>query len=657
MNPFAKGAAAALLSLAAAAALAGTLNAPARGQGLRRPIAQPPETATPTSLPTATATDEPPTETPFVPTATRTSPPTTPTATATATALLAATATSGPIPTATIVRRSPDDRPVLALDKINARPERPAPGQAFDLEIEVRNVGKAVARNVRVSLQSDSFLAEGRSSGIWKDGIAPNDERDFDTRLRALSTLKSGTYAVNVTLSWEDDEGNPDTLDASFGIDVGDGAAARPLVTILASRVPGRVAPGSPFSAVFDLSNLGGREARNVLVVPSGAGPLALHGGGEAAPITLGPGGQATVSLKLVAAEQSAPGAVSQIIELRYDDPDGVRYSETQPIGLTVIGDAALGPLPMVAAYRGGDALNPGQFFELSLDIQNAGRQDALRTILAFGGGSTLLPDSTASTSTSLGPFAPLDRGNRVFLDRLAVGETRTVTQRMVVDGAAKPGVYTLEISFSYADGDGALQVATDVVTLLVSRRAALEINALEAITNTVVRQAVPFAVEVINAGTAAINVGEVELIGSGGLRVEATPRFIGALDAGAADVVDALVVPERAGDDARLLVRVHYTDDFNQPQTVEQSFAFRVAEAPKPNATDDEAAQPVGRRPLLVRILRGLLGLGASQPAATPGRDIPSEGTLGPAGAPVERAAPQPADAEGEPELEGEIK
>lgn len=622
---------------AAALAVAGAAAAPWAGLPVPHALAQPPATDTATPGPTNTL---PPTETPFVPTATRTSAP--PTASAAASATAAPSATAGPTPTATVVRRASDDKPVLALDKVHANPGRPAPGQAFDLEIEVRNLGRTPARNVRVGLSSESFLGEGRSSGIWKDGIAPGEERDFDTRLRAIATLRSGTYPVAVTLDWEDDEGNPYTVDASFGIDVGDGVAARPLVVVRAARLPGRVAPGSPFGATFVLGNTGGREARNVVLVPAGGGPLALHGGGEVAPIALGPGAEAEVTLRLVAGEQAAPGAVSQPMELRYDDPDGQRFTETQPVGVTVVDDAAYGPLPIVAAYRGGDALSPGDVFELSLDVINAGRQDALRTVLAFGGGDTLVPDSTAATSPSLGPFAPLGRGNRVFLDRLAVGETRTVSQRMVVDGAAKPGVYTLDLGFSFADADGRIQAASDVVTLLVSRRAMLEITPLEPITDTVVGQPVPFAVEIINAGTAAVNVGAVELEGDGSLRVEAAPRFIGALDPGAADVVDAQVVPERADDDARLTVRVRYLDDFNQERSVERAIAFRVADAPEPVAEDGAEEASAGRRPLLLRILRGLLGLGASQPAAGPDDALPP----GAVPAPIERGAP-PAEGE----------
>lgn len=644
---------AALVAVALAVLLARPSDVQARPAP--RGLAQPPETATSTNTlpppPTDTATVPPPTETPFVPTATHTAPPPA-TAPPTATETSAPTSTDGPTPTATIVRRSADERPILTLDKIKTEPGRPAPGQAFDLEIEVRNVGKARARNVRVSLQSDSFLAEGRSSGIWKDGIKPDEERDFDTRMRALSTLKAGTYSVLVTLSWEDDEGNPGTQDASFGIEVGDAVATRPLVTILASRVPGRVAPGAPFGVAFTLQNIGGRLARNVLIVPAGPGPLALHGGGEATPIELGPGAQAEMTLRLVAADQASPGAVSQSLELRYDDPDGVRYTESQPIGLTIIDRGAYGPLPLVTAYRGTDGLNPGQVFELSLDVTNAGNQDAQRTVLSFGGGSSLLPDSTSSTTTSLGPFAPLGRGTRVFLDRLAVGETRTIAQRMVVDGAAKPGVYTLDISFSFADGDGTLQVATDIVTLLVSRKAQLEINALDAITDTVVGLSVPFSVELINAGTASVNVSQVDVVGDDALGVEAEPRFIGALDAGAADLVEAQVTPKRATEDGAVLVRVHYLDDFNQPQIVERSFRFRVAEAPTETEPDGESEQPAARRPLLLRILRGLLGLGASQPATTPDDATAPAGALGPDSAPVERGEIEPA-----PAVEGEVR
>ena len=105
-----------------------------------------------------------------------------------------------------------------------------------------------------------------------------------------------------------------------------------------------------------------------MVVVPS-AGPLALHGGGQAAPVSIGPGGTATVEVRAVASTVGEGGATSQTFEIRYDDPDGERFTDTRLVGLSITSDDAYGPLPMIARYDAGGSLNPGQVFELLLEV------------------------------------------------------------------------------------------------------------------------------------------------------------------------------------------------------------------------------------------------------------------------------------------------
>lgn len=630
-----------------------------RSRGLLQPPTITPA-PTPTPDPTDPAPTPPPTETPFptsTPRPTDTPPPTATPPPATFTS----TATPTTEPTAISSTRSSEDRPILILDSVRVEPSRPAPGDAFDLDIDVQNVGGEPARNVRLSLASEVFLPEGRSSAVWRDGIKPGEERDFETRMRVGSATTSGTYPIAVTLTWEDADGLQDTLQTSIAVEVAGAVSVRPLIAVLDVRLPGRVAPGIPFGVTFDLQNTGGREARNVVLVPT-AGPLALHGGGQAAPVTIGPGGTASVALRAVGATVGEAGATSQTFEIRYDDPDGVRYTDTRLVGLSITTDAAYGPMPMIESYSVGGSLHPGQVFDLELEVRNVGASDALRTFLSLGGGTA--PGDVSVTGSSLGVFAPLERSNRIFLDRLPAGKSTSISQKMVVDGAAKPGVYVLEVALSYDDADGQSRTGTEVVTLLVTRRVDLEISALEVITDTVVGQPVPFAVELINAGTATVNVGTVRVVGGRYMDVLADPRFIGPLDASAADVIEAQLTPRGAGE-AVVTVEVDYLDDFNQQQTFEQEFVFQVAAEAAPDVSIDEDEQPpVRSRSLIVRVLRGLFGFGASDPAAPPAavpglerpdgaegieRQDDSEGTLGEPAmemeAPVEEEIEAPED------------
>jgi hypothetical protein len=572
-------------------------------------------TLPPTALPSATPTLAP-TETPF-PSATATLVP------PSATPLPAATATTA-LPTVA------EDRPILVVDRVHVRPDRPAPGQAFELDIDVQNVGDSEALDVRMQWSADVFLPDRGSSEVYRDRIKPGEERDFETGLRVAAGAPAGSHPIAVTFTWRDADGVEDSLQTTVAVEVVGAGATRPQVVVTGSRVPARVAPGSPFTAAFDLQNVGGKEARTIQLVPT-SGPLALQGSGQAAPITLPPGGTATLSLRLVAAAPGAPGPTQQAFELRYDDAEGERYTDGVSVGLSVTDDAAYGPMPMILRYEVIGNVQPGEVFELELEIGNVGVADAQRTMLVLGGGG-----GAGGGGASLGVFAPLDQSNRRFLDRIAAGEQTTVRQRMVVDGAAKPGVYVLDVALSYFDADGEPLNSSEVVSLLVSRKVSLQVNALEIVTQTMVGLPVQLVAEIINTGSATVKVGNVRVVGGRYMDVESTPYFVGALDEGGADVVEATLLPRAPSQEAEVHVVADYTDDFNQSRAYTQTYRFVIEDAPEIEE-DLELPEPLPERSFFARLLRGLFGLGAS-----PAPDMPTaEPEMGDAFEPPSRSEP----------------
>lgn len=619
-----------------------------------------PTTATATSAPPASSTPRPS----DTPRATNTRPGPLPTWTR--------QPTWTPVPSATVepsaTSRPQVDiyRPLLVIESMAVDPRRPAPGSAFGLDVDVQNVGRQHAYNVRFSWSSETFLPEGESAQLYKDGIRPGDERDFETRARVASTVKAGTYPIQVTVTWEDEDGRSDSTQSSLAVEVGGQASVRPLLSVTAWRAPGWVVPGAPFGVAFDLVNTGGREARNVQIVPAG-GSVALASQAAGAVLNIGGGGSATQSVRLIAAAEAEQRAVAQPMELRYDDEDGTRYTENLTIGFGVVDPDADQPLPMIASYgvrpahadpartADGDTttLHPGEVFWLDLVIANVGRQAAVRSFLAFGGGAapSAADGAGSAGAPSLGVFAPLGRSNRVFLGRIDAGAETTVTQRMVADGAAKPGVYALDVAMSYDDAEGKTLQSSEIVTLLLSRQALVQFTPVNVVTQTVVGQPMPFAVEIINAGANTLNVGEVRVEGSRRIGVQGGGRFVGALDDGGSDLIEATLDPKAPGE-ATVTVVVTYVDDFNQPQELRESYDFEVAAAPEAPA-DDAATPEPPRRSWAVRVLRGLLGLGASPPAPAPALGAP-DGAIelrpggaapaaAPAGAAPVRVEPEP--------------
>jgi hypothetical protein len=545
---------------------------------------------------------------------------------ATATATSGATASPRPVTEtpAPDPAYSNEERPLIVLAGFRVDPGRPAPGADFTLDLEVANRGERFAENVTLGLGGEAFLPVDAGAQVYWNSIDEGDSEGRSIRMRSGANLAAGVYPLIVTMRWDDSYGNSFSDTTSVGIAIGEGPS-RPVVSVTGSRLPGRVAPGIGFQVALDVVNTGGTEARN-LVAAALAGPLASVGSAGTGPVTLAPGSATTIVVSLMAASPAQPGATSQAIELRYDSPTGERYTENHIVGVHVSGDAAYGPLPMVAGYRitsssdeEAATLAPGEVFDLALDIQNVGATAALRTRLSLGAASS--SGGSAAASAGSGPFAPVGTGSTRFLASIDPGATITVEQRMVVAGDAKPGVYTLPLAFMYVDADGEEHDAGELITLLVARSVSISINPLDPITTTFVGTPLRFAAEIVNGGDGVAKIGDVEVVGSRSIRVEDGRRFVGQLDAGALDVIEATLVP-RAPGESTVTVVVHYTDDFNQARTLEEEFALTIEDAP---AMDEQPIAPESSKRSgnpIVRVIKGLLGIGASGP----GEDEPDE-------------------------------
>ena len=542
-------------------------------------------TATPGSMPSATSPNGEPTTTPTT----------------------AAAATTATGPTAAAIPDPSAGRPILVLQGSSVEPSSAAPGEEVRLRLDVRNVGSVDAERVHLTVSSLVLRAVGRGASLYKEEIDAGETRPFELRLRVDDLAAAGVHELAIALRWEDAAGNAYDDETSLGIRVHVHLGTRPQLVVEQARLPGQVAPGAAFQVDLAVRNGGGSDARNV-VATTAQGPLAPR---QASPPTsIGVGASATLTLVLVASAAAEPGAVSQTLELRYSDADGEQYADTFPIGLVISGEAALGPMPVVTHYDFGGELAPGQVFELVLEVENVGPSDAQRTRLVLGGGA-MSGASDPTGGSGLGVVAPLETSNVRYLGRLAAGAIQTVRQKMVVSGAAKAGVYVLDVTFQYADPEGRAQVASSVVSLLVGREVQLLVNPIDVVTSTVVGDRQALAFEIVNAGTDTVNIGNVKVTGGRALAVEDGTVFVGPLDGAGFYPVDVTVIGKAPGR-SEITVTVEYVDDFRRAQKVEERFDLEVVAAPeRPNESESEQQGP--GRPLWLRIVKGFLGLGAS--------------------------------------------
>ena len=503
---------------------------------------------------------------------------------------------------------TPFHRPIIFVRSFRTHPSPIVAGQPFELFLELHNSGSARAEHIVVTFASDGFVPEATSSVKPIPPLDPGASYELGILMRAHAQLKSGTHELAARLDYNDPYGLSYTSQEVIGVGVIGGSSVEPrlLIERLATE-PTVLAPGTEFEMALRVRNVGGGEAKNVLITPKPGSIFTPMGTGGAKPLaSLKAGWAITVTLRMVVSQGAEPGTYSQGFLLECEDLEGNRHSTSQDIGLTVSPQATDRPQLLITGFRSDPhVLYPGDIFAFSLTLQNVGRGDARRVLLTLGreqlaGGQ--------GGGIAQGVFVPLESTNVCYVPYLSVGTGITITRRMMVNGTAGPGAYMLSAELEYEDTEGKKYSSTQVVSLLVARRVDLRIRLTQPITQAVVGEEVPLYLEVLNAGLDTVNVTTMEVKGKD-FEIRDGSTYIGALDGGASNFMEARVVPQRAGK-LEIQAIVHYLDDFNQEREVIKGLFLEVEEIPEEPVALQERPEGGFWRTLL-RFLRGLLGLG----------------------------------------------
>lgn len=366
---------------------------------------------------------------------------------------------------------------------------------------------------------------------------------------------------------------------------------------------PETLRPGEPFELNLDIVNRGDYTATNIRLSLVSLDIAIPQGGSNLEVIDLIQANETqTVDLSLALTEGATPGFNNLELSLEYDDYYGREFTSTQSVGLDISDSLADQPLVLLTAYRTDpETLSPGDTFSLQMEVSNVGRNPAQQLLITLGG----------EDGAGLQPFAILGAGNIQFVTELVAGETLTLERQLLLDGSADSGVYNLPVSLTYDSPGGMRQTDNQVLNLLASRRPNLQINFYRPVEPGLVDQTIELPIELVNIGRSLVNISTVEVAGEQLDLVEGS-AFIGALDGGTSGSFDAVVIPTQGGT-LPIEVRVHYLDDFNQPQVISETLSIEV-ETPQ-TIQPDAAEQPeelLSFWDRLLRFLRGLFGLGS---------------------------------------------
>ncbi len=231
----------------------------------------------------------------------------------------------------------------------------------------------------------------------------------------------------------------------------------------------------------------------------------------------------------------------------------------------------------------------PGEQFQLYIVVENEGTGDALNVKVTF--------DSAED-------FSPVEPSSSTYWERLDTGKLASITQTFAVSGEALSGIYDLGLTITYQDSQGLTYTVKETVGVSLLRKLLVKLLNVNYSREVVQGEVFTFSVDVANTGRFTINGLYLEV--DSDMDWEFYSYYIGSLEAGDFDSFESEVTPIDAGEHT-FVIRVGFTDDFNQEHFEEQSFSVYVTEnvemTPPPQENEGLWNQ-------IVQFFKSLLGL-----------------------------------------------
>ena len=358
---------------------------------------------------------------------------------------------------------------------------------------------------------------------------------------------------------------------------------------------PADVRYGQEFKLTVKLRNEGQAKAFNVQASFTSGDFLPLKTGGVVIVGDLVEGNSVEIEQPMTAARY-VYGIVSVDMNLSYSDVAGATYTEKFTLNIQVGGGgyaniATSTPTGVkssqlvITSYAASlDPLQPGEQFTLTMTVQNTGNVGAQRVTMIVGGGSssgpsdgTPQPGGVSGGSGEFSNFAPVGASNVQTLGDLPAGGAVQASQNLIVNVSANPGAYPLKVTFSYLNDKSEVINDEQVITLLVYSLPNLDVSFYRPPDPFFVGQPGALPIQVVNLGKRLAVLGTIKIESKNGA-IENGTSLIGSLDAGGYFTLDSMLVPEQSGK-MQLDITIDYTDDFNQPRTINRTLEVEVTE------------------------------------------------------------------------------
>jgi hypothetical protein len=323
-----------------------------------------------------------------------------------------------------------------------------APSVDVDYELTPSSVSPGGSSQVVVTITNGELLTDlenlevelrSRSSGISVIGgkndlgtLPATSTSSAAFTVRALSTAKPGPYTLEVTGTYDYNNGTADA-DSSFRITIPITVSYVSNLEIYARDT--QITPGASSNLLITIKNSGKSSIKDMTLTLSPSSTSVYPIGNVRTNIpSIAPGASSEANFEIRASDAAIAGIQQVTITASYTDTAGTSQSDTQSIGIIIV-DAGT---ELVLDSIDSD-LEPGKKGSVKVGVKNVGDVDLTNLYFSL---------DTPSDLSIIG-------SNEKLMDMLSAGESGTVEFKFDVsqDAEARPAESNLSITYQRASG------------------------------------------------------------------------------------------------------------------------------------------------------------------------------------------------------------
>jgi len=313
------------------------------------------------------------------------------------------------------------DEPSLVVEKAISPTLEPGATKTF--VFHVLNSG-GLAKDVEVQLAApDGFVVE--NSRFYFDSWSGGETKAVAFNVSANKDISTGVYSAKLVFNYKDRLGREHAEESSFAISV----VGHPEIVLSGfSTTPERIYPDTSFTLSINIENSGKDDAKNVELTLRY--PSEFSGETEAYVGTVKRGESSTASFKLRVDRKAESGNYPFTLEVKYLDGEQIKEKS---FNFSIFVDSpGVIKLEISGLYFSPRVVTPSESFTLSLQVENAGKQDAKGV-----GVELLLPEG-------------FEGRTQYFIGTLESGDSATSTFDLIAP--PKAGEYVVKAKITYLD-------------------------------------------------------------------------------------------------------------------------------------------------------------------------------------------------------------